>query len=66
MPPQKRANYTRFPVGKYMSELKAAQEELVGKLLAENKKLKAKRVKLKRLQDKVNLYDIIIIFLAVG
>ena len=54
MAPQKRANYTRFPVGKYTTVLKKEQEELVKNLVAENKKLKAKRAKLKRLQDRVS------------
>jgi hypothetical protein len=39
MPPNKRQHYTRFPVGKYTTELKKKQEELTQKLVAENKKL---------------------------
>lgn len=54
MAPQKRAKYTRFPVGKCTTALKKEREELVKSLVAENKKLKVKRAKLKRLQDRVS------------
>ena len=54
MPPNKRQHYTRFPVGKYTTELKKKQEELTQKLVTENKKLKGKQAKLKRLQSKVS------------
>lgn len=62
MAPQKRANYKRFPVGKYTAALKRGQEELVINLVEENKKLKVKRVKLKRLQDRVSYLRMLLFY----
>jgi hypothetical protein len=59
MPPGKKQNYTRFPVGKYTAALKKHQDELTERLVAENKKVKAKQARLKRLQDKVSSFQFV-------
>ena len=62
MLPNKHQHYTRFPVCKYTTEMKKKQEELTQKLVAENKKLEGKQAKLKRLQSKVSLETIKLLF----
>ena len=45
--------YTRFPIGKYRTAKKLEQDELVKKMIETNTDLSRKRIKLKRLQDRV-------------
>ena len=45
--------YARFPIGKYRAANKLEQDELVKKMIETNTDLSRKRIKLKRLQDRV-------------
>lgn len=45
--------YTRFPIGKYRAAKRLKQDELVKKMIETNTDLSRKRIKLKRLQDRV-------------
>ena len=55
MPPAKRQHYTRFPASKYTTALKREQEELIQRLVSENKNIKAKKSRLKCLQERDKL-----------